>query len=153
MPDHIPMRITCDAGAHRSWFHLYRVLLLEDARDGAARAPGADAGADGGAVDGAAARRSAAVAVEQFVQTAPLGEFERRLELLHSFRRGAASSALVCIPSAMFTVASQLFPETRSRGSACSTPGQSSQTSRNCEGVTVAPVWLALAAELHAGCL
>ncbi len=87
--------VTCDAGAHRSWFHLYRVLLLEDGRDGAARAPGANGN---GAADGEAVRRSAAVAVEQFVQTAPLGEFERRLELLHSFRRGAALSMLVCVP-------------------------------------------------------
>lgn len=39
-------------------------------------------------------RRSAAVAVEQFVQTAPLGEFERRLELLASFRRGTCALAV-----------------------------------------------------------
>ena len=96
----------CRAGAHLSWFHLYRVLMLAPAPDarsnegGHGPAPvtyGNSASANGNAPGGDAsgsgecaserARRSAAVAVEQFVQTAPLGEFERRLELLASFRR------------------------------------------------------------------
>ena len=92
------------AGAHRSWFHLYRVLMSADAAAGNTLPPGANGAstdhapaANGGVPagdlqgqgdPGERRRRSAAVAVEQFVQTAPLGEFERRLELLTSFRRG-----------------------------------------------------------------
>ncbi|KAK9820997.1 hypothetical protein WJX81_006213, partial [Elliptochloris bilobata] len=62
------------AGAHRSWFHLYRVLMQAETPPGDNPAPGALVGS------------SDPVAVEQFVQTAPLGELERRLELLASFR-------------------------------------------------------------------
>ena len=99
------------AGAHRSWFHLYRVLMLADAAaddtllagaSGATtdHAPAANGGGlaqdvQGRGDPGERRRRNAAVAVEQFVQTAPQGEFERRLELLASFRRGNCAIAPV----------------------------------------------------------
>ena len=63
--------LTCDddlplvaAGAHHSWFHLYRTLLLRDA---------------------ALLDQSAATAVQQYLQTATLGEFAERLTMVKTF--------------------------------------------------------------------
>ena len=56
------------AGAHRSWFHLYRMLMAPS-----------EANAD-------AAELDMAVAVEQFMQSATLGEYQRRLDLIWTFR-------------------------------------------------------------------
>ena len=52
------------AGAHHSWFHLYRTLLLRDA---------------------ALLDQSAATAVQQYLQTATLGEFAERLTMVKTF--------------------------------------------------------------------
>lgn len=60
----------CFAGAHRSWFHLYRMLMMP-----------------AGTVDEAdAAEQDKAVSVEQFMQSATLGEYQSRLDLIWSFR-------------------------------------------------------------------
>ncbi len=75
------------AGADQSWFHLYEVTAPEG---------------DGTDEDEKVA--AAAVALEQFMQTAPLGEYVARLQLLASFRRqsqvGSQGSSL---PSHMLT--------------------------------------------------
>ena len=58
----------CFAGAHRSWFHLYRMLMMH------------------GAADSIAGEHDMAIAVEQFMQSATLGEYQRRLHLMWTFR-------------------------------------------------------------------
>ncbi|KAK9809153.1 hypothetical protein WJX72_010301 [[Myrmecia] bisecta] len=64
------------AGAHRTWFHLYRIL-----------AGGQAAQAADGTVAEAPQLGDTALAIEQFLQSATLGEFERRLQMVCSFRR------------------------------------------------------------------
>ena len=57
------------AGAHASWFHLHRLLL-----------PNHETALDRSHAE------SLSVAMEQFMQSSSLGEFQRRLDLLWSFR-------------------------------------------------------------------
>jgi hypothetical protein len=64
------------AGAHQSWFHLYELVQ-----------PPADDGI--GAVDDEALS-TVGTALEQFMQTATLGEYSARLALLASFQRHAS---------------------------------------------------------------
>ena len=78
--------VAVQAGAHRSWFHLYRMLMLPRPQpDGA---PPDDAtGAQHAELDEQQKQQQQrAVAVEQFMQSAPLGEYQRRLDLLWAFR-------------------------------------------------------------------
>jgi hypothetical protein len=67
------------AGAHQSWFHLYEVV----------QPPAVDMG-DLDAADGDALS-AAGTALEQFMQTATMGEYSARLALLASFQRHAAA--------------------------------------------------------------
>lgn len=62
--------VTVAAGAHKFWFHLYRIIILRDLAT-------------------ESALQSAATVLEQFLQTASLGEFERRLTMLTTFRCNA----------------------------------------------------------------
>ncbi len=55
------------AGAHKSWFHLFRMLLARPVMD-------------------AQALQEAATTLEQFLQTASLGEYGARLDMVGSFR-------------------------------------------------------------------
>lgn len=55
------------AGANSSWFHLFRMLLINDSSEDEAAAV------------------SVATTVEQFLQTASLGEFEKRLDMISTF--------------------------------------------------------------------
>jgi midasin len=75
------------AGASKSWYHLYQVLVLgtggDSAAADAAAAEGGDAAAAGAGPD-AAYRRTASL-VEAFVQTSTVGEYAARLQLLQSF--------------------------------------------------------------------
>jgi midasin len=79
------------AGASRSWYHLYQVLVLGTGGDSAAAdaAAAAAAAAEGGdaAAAGAldAAYKRTASLVEAFVQTSTVGEYAARLQLLQSF--------------------------------------------------------------------
>lgn len=69
------------AGANQSWFHLYEVV----------QPPAADTLVDAG--DAAAvedALSAAGTTLEQFMQTATLGEYAARLALLASFHRHAS---------------------------------------------------------------
>ena len=59
----------CTAGANASWFHLHRLLLPN--HEAAQDRPHAE---------------SLSVAMEQFMQSSSLGEFQCRLDLLWSFR-------------------------------------------------------------------
>ena len=67
-------------GARRSWFHLYGLLVLGEAA-------AVDEREDERAVDGdeETRYRHIASALEAFVQTSTIGEFEARLRLLDSF--------------------------------------------------------------------
>ena len=67
------------AGANQSWFHLYEVVQPPAVDP-------AELNADGGV-----ALSAAGTALEQFMQTAMLGEYSARLALLASFRRHAAA--------------------------------------------------------------
>ena len=60
-----------NAGAHRAWFHLYNLLstIASDIQQSIL-----DLG------------QAFAVAVEQFIQTATLGEFERRMQMVQTLR-------------------------------------------------------------------
>ncbi len=60
-------------GAHRTWFHLYRLVLEQP--------PEADA-----EEEGRQQIQQVAVAVEQFLQTSTVGEYEQRLNMVWSFR-------------------------------------------------------------------
>lgn len=60
------------AEAHSSWFHLYRLLL-----------PDQGPAQDSNHAEGLAA------AIEQFMQSASLGEYQRRLDLVWSFRQAS----------------------------------------------------------------
>lgn len=73
------------AGAHRSWFHLYRMLMLSPPARDAAPADGSD-GPRAELDEEQKRQQQRAVAVEQFMQSAPLGEYRRRLDLLWAFR-------------------------------------------------------------------
>lgn len=61
------------AGARKGWFHLHR-LLVQGTLAGAA-----------GSGEGGVTVEDVAVTVEQFIQGAPLGEYDERLKLLESF--------------------------------------------------------------------
>ena len=75
------------AGAHRTWFHLYRLVLstpeptkdTEEAQNKSQQAQHAQQA------------RQVALAVEQFLQTSTVGEFSRRLEMVWSFRSALLS--------------------------------------------------------------
>ena len=54
------------AGAHSSWFHLFRILIQDSGAEGTSPA-------------------EAAVLAEQFLQTSTTGEFARRLSMLEAF--------------------------------------------------------------------
>ena len=73
------------AGAHRSWFHLYRMLMLPPPAPDAAPA-GCSDGPHAQLDDQQKQRQQRAVALEQFMQSSPLGEYRRRLDLLWVFR-------------------------------------------------------------------
>ncbi len=60
-------------GADRTWFHLYRLVLEQP--------PEADA-----EEEGRQQIQQVAVAVEQFLQTSTVGEYEQRLNMVWSFR-------------------------------------------------------------------
>lgn len=62
----VPEGIFC-AGAHRSWFHLYRLIVADQNRS-------------------PESYQETATILEKFLQTASLGEFERRLDMLATFR-------------------------------------------------------------------
>jgi midasin len=75
------------AGASRSWYHLYQVLVLgtpEDAAAAAADAAVADGEDVAVAVPDSVYRRTASL-VEAFLQTSTVGEYAARLQLLQSF--------------------------------------------------------------------
>ena len=64
------------AGAHSTWFHLYRLVLEQppDMQDTAEEGQQQDR------------LHRAALAVEQFLQTSTVGEYEQRLSMVWSFR-------------------------------------------------------------------
>jgi midasin len=107
------------AGASKSWYHLYQVLVLGTGGDSAAAdadaAGGADATAAGAGPD-AAYRRTASL-VEAFVQTSTVGEYAARLQLLQSFAcqltvtaAGDGATAAAAAPSSSSSqVASMLW--------------------------------------------
>ena len=68
-----------------SWFHLYRLLLP----------PGQELDEDRNHA------QSLAAAVEQFMQSSPVGEYQSRLDLLWNFR---------CVQSTFATCRSYLVP-------------------------------------------
>lgn len=72
--------IIYDAGAHRTWFHLYR-LVLEQPQEPPEAQP-----------EEAAHQQvqQVALAVEQFLQTSTVGEYDRRLNMVWSFRCASA---------------------------------------------------------------
>lgn len=70
------------AGAHKAWFHLYRLIMLPQPP---AELPAADAAGEQEQEQGMQAQQRA-VAAEQFMQSAPLGEYASRLGLLWAFR-------------------------------------------------------------------
>ena len=65
------------AGAHSTWFHLYR-LVLEQPSD--MQPTTAEEGQEEQRV------QRVALAVEQFLQTSTVGEYEQRLSMVWSFR-------------------------------------------------------------------
>ena len=71
----------CTAEANKSWFHLYRLLL-----------PGQEL------EQGSNHAQSLAAAVEQFMQSSPVGEYQSRLDLVWSFRC-AETTVPACMPS------------------------------------------------------
>ena len=72
------------AGAARSWFHLYALLM--EAPAAAAAAGGVGGGGEGEGLDAEEVEyRRVASLLEAFVQTSTVGEFAARLELLYSF--------------------------------------------------------------------
>ena len=74
-----PIVIDYIAGAHRTWFHLYR-LVLENPQT---------------PQSGEQAQQQTeqvGLAVEQFLQTSTVGEWEQRLDMLWSFRSGRTKS-------------------------------------------------------------
>ena len=64
------------AGAHSTWFHLYRLVLEQP--------PDIPATAEKGQQQEQVQR--VALAVEQFLQTSTVGEYEQRLSMVWSFR-------------------------------------------------------------------
>lgn len=68
----------CDAEAHKSWFHLYRLLLPDQEN-----------------VEDRNHAESLAAAVEQFMQSSPMGEYQRRLDLVWSFRYAYLSLSII----------------------------------------------------------
>lgn len=68
------------AGAHSTWFHLYRLVLEQP--------QGVPSTAQEGLGEKAEAERvqQVALAVEQFLQTSTVGEYEQRLSMVWSFR-------------------------------------------------------------------
>lgn len=68
------------AGAHSTWFHLYR-LVLEPPQDVQSTPQ------EGQEETGEKERvQRVALAVEQFLQTSTVGEYEQRLNMVWSFR-------------------------------------------------------------------
>lgn len=73
------------AGAHRTWFHLLGLLIEQPSRNG---------------VDALSEEEQdkqlsqLAVAIEQFLQSATLGEFAKRLRLLSTFERHVQAEVL-----------------------------------------------------------
>jgi hypothetical protein len=78
------------AGAHQSWFHLYEVV----------QPPVTDAADNSGIADEVEVLSAAATALEQFMQTATLGEYSARLALLASFQRHASAQVEVILAAA-----------------------------------------------------
>eukprot|EP00884_Botryococcus_braunii_P010665 jgi/Botrbrau1/195/Bobra.0022s0175.1 len=74
------------AGAHRMFFHLRRLLLVPP-EAGSGSGTASDGRIEEGGTAGIA---DVAIAIEQFLQTSTLGEFERRLNMVWSFRCQAA---------------------------------------------------------------
>ncbi len=71
------------AGARRSWFHLYGLLVLGVQQQPEEQQQREPRGVE--EEEGELRYRSAAAALEAFVQTSTLGEFHARLRLLSSF--------------------------------------------------------------------
>ena len=69
------------AGAHSTWFHLYRLVLEQP--------PDMHATAEEGLQQERVQR--VALAVEQFLQTSTVGEYEQRLSMVWSFRFALSS--------------------------------------------------------------
>ena len=67
------------AGAHRAWFHLYNLLATVAS---SSQQQGKDFG------------QAFAAAVEQFLQTSTIGEYERRLEMVQTLRYANCDSRL-----------------------------------------------------------
>ena len=63
-------------GAHRTWFHLYR-LVMEQPGEGET---------EGREEEAQQQTQQVALAVEQFLQTSTVGEYEQRLNMVWSFR-------------------------------------------------------------------
>ena len=70
-------------GAHRTWFHLYR-LVMEQLGEGEAEEAKQE--------EAQQQTQQVALAVEQFLQTSTVGEYEQRLSMVWSFR------CFVCCP-------------------------------------------------------
>ena len=68
----------CGAGAHRTWFHLLGLLIEQPSRSGVQGLPEEEQEQQ---------LSQLAVAIEQFLQSATLGEFAKRLRLLSTFER------------------------------------------------------------------
>ena len=66
------------AGAHRTWFHLLGLLIEQPSRGAVDSLPVEEQDAQ---------LSQLAVAIEQFLQSATLGEFAKRLALLATFER------------------------------------------------------------------
>ncbi len=85
-------KICFRTGANQSWFHLYE-LVQPPALNSEGPGVADDGSAANSSATAAASREDAlssvAVALEQFMQTATLGEYTARLRLLASFRRHA----------------------------------------------------------------
>lgn len=64
---HYLTKAVSNAGAHKFWFHLYRIILSPSTQD-------------------ASSLQETATLLEQFAQTASIGEFKRRLEMIAIFR-------------------------------------------------------------------
>ena len=75
---HLGAHARCGAGAHRTWFHLLGLLIEQPSRSAAQALPQEEQEAQ---------LSQLAVAIEQFLQSATLGEFALRLRLLSTFER------------------------------------------------------------------
>jgi midasin len=107
------------AGAHAAWFHLLRLVDRAVAGEGDDRSgDGCSAGADPTASPAAVTPAALAALAEQFMQSAPLGEYAGRLGLLRAFaghakavaaRPTSSPAAVARATSAVLTNVASLF--------------------------------------------